>query len=316
MFSLFFSPKARLSGLLGLLVFFLAALAGCRESNQTASPAADPAAGPVYRIGYMVCNSEQETLERFEPVSAYLSQQLGVRFESVAIDTVGFTRHLEELDFTHTNSILYIMMQRLHGVEILAAEKAGSLGYLSQGAIAVRSDSDIMDLAGLKDRTMLFGPMYAPTAYMSQIDLLLSNGFDPEEHLGLYSIPNGSFKHEKVIYGVLFGRAEAGAFPMLDYERMLAAGKIEAGDFRILALAPPIAYCNFAATQRVDPQLALRVRETLLAITPETTVTFNGETIRVLSRADVDGYELVDDTAFDGVREMARRTNMPPYQKY
>ena len=41
-----------------------------------------------------------------------------------------------------------------------------------------------------------------------------------------------------------------------------------------------------------------------------------GETIRVLQRANVDGYEDVRDSDFNVVREMAKRTNMPPYQKY
>ena len=81
---------------------------------------------PTYRIGYMICNSKQETLDRFLPLTKYLGEKLGVKFEAVAIDTNDFMKEVDTLDFTHTNSLLYIMMQRFNGVQILAAEKRGS----------------------------------------------------------------------------------------------------------------------------------------------------------------------------------------------
>jgi len=97
----------------------------------------------TYRIGFMICNSEKDTLERFVPFTAYLSKELGVNFEPVAIDTINFTKEMDSLDFTHTNSLLYIILNRFHGVNILAAEKKGSLGEKSQGIIIARKDSGI-----------------------------------------------------------------------------------------------------------------------------------------------------------------------------
>jgi phosphonate transport system substrate-binding protein len=64
---------------------------------------------PTYKIGYMICNSEKDTLDRFVPFTAYLSKKMGVNFEPVAIDTINFTREMENLDFTHTNSLLYAL---------------------------------------------------------------------------------------------------------------------------------------------------------------------------------------------------------------
>lgn len=292
------------------IAFLLLAVGSCSPAPETARQL------PVYRIGYMICNSAEETLQRFEPLTAYLSEKLGVRFEAVAIDTINFTREIDTLHFTHSNSLLYIILHRLHGVEILAGEKAGSLGVRSQGAIVALAKSNIRTLQDLVGKTMLFGPMYAPTTYLTQLDLLLKNNIDPEEDLAFYSIPAGSFKHEKVIYGTLFGKADAGAFPMLDFERMIAAGKIDADDFFVIARGEPIVYCTFGVTQKVDGTLADKFQQALLALTEETTVAIGGEVVRVLDRALVDGYEILRDSDFDPVREMARRTGMPPYQVY
>ena len=163
---------------------------------------------------------------------------------------------------------------------------------------------------------MVFGPMLGPTSYMAQLDLLLKNGIDPENDLSSYAIPPGTFKHEKVIYGVMLGKYDAGAAPLLDFERMAADGRIDPNEFVVLAESEPIPYCNFGVTQKVDEALAKRFKEALLGITRKDTVEIDGEVVKVLERANVDGYEAVRDRDFDGIRDMAKRTNMPPYQRY
>jgi len=105
--------------------FFIALLLTAMVAS-CAGPSKPATAGRTYRIGYMICNSEQETLHRFKPLTAYLEKKLGVRFEIQAIDTTDFSKAVDTLDFTHTNSLLYVMMRRNQGVDILAAERAGS----------------------------------------------------------------------------------------------------------------------------------------------------------------------------------------------
>lgn len=270
----------------------------------------------TYHIGYMICNSEKETMERFLPLTKYLGEKLGVNFEMVAIHTNEYMKEVDKLDFTHTNSLLYIMMHRFNGVEVLAAEKRGSWGYGSQGIILTRKDSDIKNIEDLKGRTMIFGPMLAPTGFMSQVDLLEKGGVDPEDDLAFYTIPPGSFKHEKVIYGVYFGKYDAGAIPIFDLEQMAEEGKIDPDDFRIIAKAPVIPYCNFGVTQRVDEQFAAKFKEAVLSLTMKDTVEYNGERISVLAKTLTEGYQDIQDKDFDIVRDIAKRTNMPPYQEY
>jgi len=289
-----------------LIAFFLLSCQGPAEKPSSRT----------YRIGYMICNSEQETLSRFKPLTAYLSKKLGVRFEIEAIDTTDFTKAVEKLDFTHTNSLLYVIMHRNQGVDILAAEKSGSLGSRAKGLIITLKKSGIGHIRELKGKSMAFGPALGPTSYMAQLDLLLKNGVDPENDLSSYTIPQGTFKHEKVIYGVLMGKFDAGAAPLLDFERMAADGRIDPNDFTILSDSEPIPYCNFAVTQKVDDDLAKRFRQALIGIRKDDTVEIDGEVVNVLGRANVDGYENIKDTDFDSVREMAKRTNMPPYQRY
>jgi phosphonate transport system substrate-binding protein len=264
----------------------------------------------------MICNSEKETLHRFIPFSKYLGDKLGVNFETVAIDTIDFTKEIDKLDFTHTNSLLYVILNRYNGVEVVAAEKKGSLGFRSQGIILARKDSGLTRIGDLKGKSMIFGPMLAPTGFMAQVDIMQKEGLDPEQDLAFYTIPNGSFKHEKVIYGVMFGKYDAGSVPIDDLEVMTADNRVDANDFIIIGRNEPIPYCNFGVTQKIEDDLAKRFQEAVLSVTKEDTVEINGERIKVLERALADGYVPIKDSDFDPVREMAKRTNMPPYQKY
>ena len=268
------------------------------------------------KVGYMICNSEEETLYRFRPLTKYLGEKLGMNMEAVAIDTHKFTKEVEQLDFTHTNSLIYIIINRFYGVKVLAADMQGELGFRSNGAIVTRKESGINSIQDLKGKSMVFGPMLGPTGYLQQYDLMLKHGIDPEDDLSFYTIPTGTFKHEKVIYSVLYGKYDAGAFQMLDFENMIESGKIDRDDFRIIANAEPIPYCTFGYTQRVDEALAEAFKKALTDITDEDTVEIDGETVSVLKRARLDGFGSVRDEDYEIVREIAKRTNMPPYQEY
>ena len=291
-----------------LFIFSLTLITGCKSEGKR----------PVVKIGYMLCNSEQETLQRFLPLTRYLSDKVGVDFEMVPVDTNDFEKRFKsgEFAFTHTNSVLYIILRENHGVELIATEKRGKFGSRTVGAIIALKGRGIEKLSDIKGKRMAFGPMLAPTGYLAEYDLMLAAGINPENDLGHYTIPSGSYKHEKLIYGVLYGKYDVATAPMLDIETMTRDGKISIDDFVILAQSKPIPYCTFAVAKGTDPALVSKVRNALLSLKPSDTAGVNGEKLKVMKAAWIDGYEELLDSDYDPIREMAKRVNMPPYQKY
>lgn len=291
-----------------MLALFAAFLAGCKPEG----------ARPVVKIGYMLCNNEQETMSRFLPLTRYLSDRCGVDFVAVPVDTHDFEKRFKsgEFTFTHTNSLIYVILRENHGVELVASEKRGTFGSRSAGALIARKGSGIETLDHIRGKRLAFGPMLAPTGYLAEYDLMLSAGINPEHDLGTYSIPSGSFKHEKLIYGVLHGKYDVAAAPVLDLETMAQEGKISADDFVILAQSKPIPYCTFAVAKGTDPALVKKVKDALLSLKPGDTAEVDGERLKVLKAAWIDGYEDLLDSDYDLIREMAKRVNMPPYQTY
>jgi phosphonate transport system substrate-binding protein len=294
---------------LPLLAAALLALAGC--------PVRPPSQTPV-RVGFMICNSLEETRARFAPVTAYLEEQLGRRFVPVYLDTGDFDEALrkKQFDLIHTNSFLYAWFHESYQFRILAGERRGEHGAYSRGTIITRRDSGLRTLADLKGKRFVFGPSFAPTAYLSPYWLLLEAGVDPEKDLAFYAFPPGSYKHEKAIYSVLYGAYDAGIGPALDLELMVGERKITRDDFTTLAEGPLIPYCVFSAAPTLPAETFGKIQAALFSLKEESTAAVDGEVLKVLKAAGVEGFTTLREEEFDTVRAMAKRCNLPPYAKY
>ena len=283
-------------------------VAGCQNSVER----------PVMKIGYMNCNSEAETMARFKPLTKYLSDKLAIDFQTIPVDTQDFPERFAagEFEFTHSNSLVYVIMRENQQIELVATEMRGNYGSRTAGAIIAKKGSGIESLADIKGKRMIFGPQLAPSGFLAQYDLLLREGIDPEQDIAYYAIPSGSFKHEKVVYAVYFGDYDVAAAPALDLELMTKDGKITADDFVILGQSPIFPYCTFGARNDLDPELIKRFQQAWVNLTENDTVDYQGETLKVLASAWIDGFEALQDSDYDYIREMAKRANMPPYQEF
>ena len=302
-------PARLAQGVLVGIAFLAAALAfaGCRPGEEA----------PL-RVGFMICNSAEETRARFAPLAAHLAEQLGRRVEPIWLDTADFDEALRarRFDLIHTNSYLYAWFHEAYGFRVLAGEARGRDGAYSSGTIIAGRESPVQALADLKGRRFVFGPAFAPTAYLTPYWLLLEAGIDPERDLGYYAFPAGSYKHEKAILAVVNGAFDAGAGPALDLEVMEAEGKLLAGEYRVLARGPRIPYCVFSAAPSLPESTFRAVQKALFSVTADTVAAHDGEVLKVLKSALVDGFVPLGESEFDTVRAMAKRCNLPPYATY
>ena len=112
------------------------------------------------------------------------------------------------------------------------------------------------------------------------------------------------------------GAFDAGAGPALDLEVMEAEGKLLPADYRVIARGPRVPYCVFSAAATLPESSFQEIRKALFAVNAETVATVDGEVLKVLKSALVDGFVPLEEKEFDPVRAMAKRCNLPPYDKY
>jgi phosphonate transport system substrate-binding protein len=291
-----------------LLLAVLSSITSCKKGNK---------GDKTYMIGYMICNNTEETNERFLPITNYLTEKTGYKFEMIAVNTQDFAANYSEkkFDFTHTNSYLFTMLRNTLGVKYLCTEKRGAYGPRTKGVLFALRSSNINSYADIKDKRVLFGPVFAPFAFITQYSLLTQNGVDPENDI-IYAIPWGSFKHDKVIYGVLFNDYDVGGVSSLDLELMAKSGKINIDNINIIAESPLLPYCTFGYSDSVPDEVVKSVRDALLSLTYDDTATLGNERLAVLKRALIDGYEVIDESEYDIFDDFAKTAKLPPYEDF
>ncbi len=289
-------------------------LAGC---NEEGNDAARISSQPPLRIGYMICDSRELSKARFAPLTAYLSEKLGRPVEMVLANTFEFEDLAKDkkVDLVHVNSIVALILQERFNLKLLAVDKRGRNGHKSTGTIISRKGSGIKTIQDMKGKSMIFGPALAPFGYMAQYAMMLEAGFDPETDLSFYAIPPGAAKHEKVIYGVYFGKYDVGAAPRIDYDLMINDHRITKNDFNIIAESVPMPYCTIGALPHVPEDVQKQVLDILLNLKKDETVLVEGEVLNVLKRMLTDGFVKAEDSEYDIIREKLKLCNMAPYRK-
>jgi phosphonate transport system substrate-binding protein len=316
----------------------------CQPEGVSTTPKVKVSGEPL-KLGYLICNSREETVQRFAPVAVYIGEKIGRKIIMIPMHTYQVLEDIQQknIKFFKTNSIVYIQLKEKLGITLLCGEKRGPLGRFTTGKIISKKGSGIKTFKDMKGKSYAFGPMFAPFGYLVQYDLMLRNGFNPEEDLEYYAIPWGAYKHEKAIYGVQMGAYDVGSAPDLDLIKMTEDDKIKMGkkyspdeqEFNIIAESEPAPYCTFASTEDADPVLARQIKQALLALTPQDTVYMSperlevegvpwdsggflrsGEVLNICKAGMIDGYEDAKDSDYDGLREMMKRVNMDPYAKF
>ena len=300
------SKNCAVSCLIFLVLLFL--VTSCKKAENTEK---------VYKIGYMICNNTQETNERFLPVTNYLSEKTGYKFEMIAVNTQDFAQDYgkKKFDFIHANSYLFTLVRNTLGAKYLCTETRGAYGAHTKGVLFALKKSGITKVSDIKGKKALFGPVFAPFAFISQYNILVKSGIDPEKDI-TYAIPWGSFKHEKVVYGVLYNDYDVGGVASLDLEEMTMTGKLDMDSINIIAEGPLLPYCTFGYSPDVPPEVVKSVLNALLTLSQKDTATVGIERLAVLNRAFVDGYEVIDESEYDIFDSYAKTAKLPPYEDF
>ncbi|MFQ5646780.1 MAG: phosphate/phosphite/phosphonate ABC transporter substrate-binding protein [bacterium] len=306
--------------------------------------------GEPLKLGYLICNSKEETVERFSAVAAYIGEKLGRKIIMYPMHTYQAQDVIkaENIHYFKTNSIVYVQLHHYIGAEVMLGEKRGPLGRFTTGKIISMKNSGIREMKDLKGKKFAFGPMFAPFGYLVQYDLMLKAGINPEEDLAYYAIPWGAYKHEKTIYGIMFSGYDLASAPTLDWDLLKNQGKIRHEDFNVIAESQKEPYCTFSHTKNADPQLTSEINKILLGVNDSTMVYMHpkrlevisvevsndgkvkedhvkwdeegflrtGEVLNVNKAGKIQGYEKAVDSDYDSLRAMMKNVKMDPYVEF
>ena len=278
----------------------LLAFASCLVSLLVAC--GDDAAAGAKKLRFTAIPDRDETLlrEKFAPVVAHLSRELGVEVEYVHA-----TRYEDAVELFKTGDVHLAWFGGLTGVQVRHAV-AGARA-IAQGAsdpqfhtyfIAHKdtglSRSDDFPM-GLKGRRFTFGAQLSTSGrLMPEHFIRKFAGISPEEFFGAEN--SYSINHPATIKLVAAGTVEAGAVNYVEYDKQVEAGTVDSSVCKIIWKTPPYPDYNFTAHPVLEEMFGQgfidRLQAALISITdPEMLGAFQREALMAASNADFAAIE-------------------------
>ena len=270
-----------------VIVVSLAGVA--RSAERPFTLAFIPQENPEKLIGDIRVITDYLERELSRKVKGFVTHDHAAAVEALAAD---------QADISFMGALPYVLARARIGAEILLSEVYRGKPYYA-GAIFVRGDSPIRELAQLRGRDIAFADPISESGYLYPLDLfaaarLVPRGTDPRRFFHRVYFAGG---YQQAIQAVAEGFVDAAGVSI--YALMLLPPDQQA-KVRSIALTPPIPSHAVIARKGVDPALREAFVEAMLEL--------NRPELRHLLKHvyGPDGYIRARPADYDGVADLAR----------
>ena len=247
-------------------------------------------------IGIFPRRNATNTIKMFQPLTDYLSKQLGrpvklvtARNFSAFWDGVVKQRY----DIVHYNQLHYIESHKNYGYQVILANEEFGVKTIC-GTIMVRTDGGIDKLSDLKGKRIIFGGgRKAMISYVATTSLLRDAGLQDGDYQELFAKnpPNASlaaYHHQSDAAGI--------GTPVMKMPSIKAS--IDISKVKFLAETKPLVHLPWAVNKRLGDETARKVTRAMLDL-------INSEQGRkILASAKLTGLYKVTDKDFDPHRRL------------
>jgi phosphonate transport system substrate-binding protein len=224
-----------------------------------AMPVAAVAEGPLI-LGVFPRLNAGDTTTRYAPLADHLSAQLGRKVILVtAKDFQSFWRSVEELRYEIVQYNQYHYIRSAKSYQVIAHNKEFGKSTIA-GALYVRKDSGIINLAQLRGRTILFGGGEdAMIGYIAPVYMMLQAGLKKEDFKSQFAInPLNS------VIGVFHKQADAAGSGDIVIGQPAVKNAINTDELTALAVSEQLLHLPWAVKRTMPAQLRESVQSILV----------------------------------------------------
>lgn len=279
-----------------LLAVGLAALAACGDDGATEQAGEVP---QTLRFGIGPYQpTADDTKAAFEPFFAYLADQLGADYQlDVTTDFAGIAVALAngQVDLAWMGPYGYVLANNDSDARAVATvEYDGEPTYHS--IVIAAPDSPVADWpADAQGMSISFAEVASTSGWLIPTHFLTEQGIDPT----IYFEYSEGASHPANETAVANGQVELAT----DYDRnrtaMIEAGSIAPDATKVVWESEPLPNDAIAVREGLDPALAQRIQDILVAITPEQAAEFMADHYTGFVAADNDSYAVIREAAED-----------------
>lgn len=192
-------------------------------------------AADVLKVSAIPDEAPTELLRKFQPLGAYLEQQLGmpVEFTPVA-DYPAVVEALasDRIDLAWLGGFTFVQARLKTGNALPLVQRAEDARFTSK---FITANPDVQSLADLKGKSFAFGSVSSTSGSLMPRYFMLQDGIKPESH---FSRVGYSGAHDATAAWVQAGKVDAGVLNASVWDKLVANGTIDSNKVRVFATTP------------------------------------------------------------------------------
>jgi len=273
-----------------------------------------------FKIGVLAYKGKVAAVQRWSEHAAYLNEKLApLQFQIIPLtykeDEMTKAVINRQVDFIITNPGHYIELELGGHVSRLATRRMsgpqGVLDLFGGTVIAHPSSTDINRYADLAGKSLLIPPRSSLGGWQVHLREAVAQGVDLREESTVTELKN----HTKVVEAVVRGEADAGFVRSDLVEELIAKGKLQWEQFKVVNPQSVTGYpyrlstrlypeWPFAKVSGTSTELATQVLQALLVMSPEDAAARQGKI-----------YGWNSPGHYSAVNDLFRETGLGPYAK-
>lgn len=254
------------------------------------------------KIAISAITSPKKTLIYYKDILDYISRKIDAPIELVQRDTYDEVNHLVKDNKIHAAFVCsgaYIDGHKEFGMELLVAPVAYGKSYYSSYVI-VPADSKARKLEDLRGKRYAFTDPMSNSGKLVPTYMLATMGETPDS---FFAITIFTYSHDKSIEAVAYNLVDGASIDSLIWDYMDATNPEFTSKTRVIKKSPPYGIPPVVVPRELDHKVKKKLQEILL------NMHLDAEGKIILEKVKIDRFIVIEDRAYDSIREMRRFVN-------
>jgi len=262
-------------------------------------------AADVLKVSAIPDEAPTELLRKFEPLGAYLEQQLGMKVQFVPVaDYPAVVEALatDRLDMAWLGGFTFVQARLKTDATtpvIPLVQREQDAQFTSK---FITADPNVKSLTNLKGKTFAFGSVSSTSGSLMPRYFMLKDGIKPETY---FSRVGYSGAHDATVAWVQAGKVDAGVLNASVWQKLVDAGKVDTNKVKVFATTPAYFDYNWTVRGTLDPALAAKIKKAFLALDPA-----NPEQKKILDLQAASRFIETSPDNYKGIEEAARAAEL------
>lgn len=243
-----------------LLLFFIA---GCDNADKAPRKNVQPEKTLI--IGLLPEQNVFHQLERYEPLTKYISGKIGMKIELKILPRYGNIINnfvSEEMDGAFFGSFTYALAHSRLGLEVIARPENAEGVSTYHGLIFARKDSGIRSIKDMKGKRLALVDKATTAGYLLPLAYFQKHGIVNYKNYLKETYFAGT--HEDVINDVLNRKADIGAAKNTVFYRLAQKDKRISNELIIFEKSPEVPENGLAMRKDIDISIKTKLKDILL----------------------------------------------------